>query len=256
MKKVLWILAIVAMVACTCGTVSASSMTMSVSPTRPDTNGGYFWDNGQAGGRWSNYTTQWGDVAHPRQGWMEVFKLANPQTLSGYAFQLDAFDSVYAGGTDNQVKLELWDLSGNRVAAPSGGNTLIDSWTGTLSSTLNGQGYYSWFSIALDNVKTLDAGKFYGLTLGFVNQEFADQSRKIRPYVDQNYIQHPTEPQNGGNPPNRTTSSRIDGDPSVAGSYSDVYYNPNIALISAVPEPATLGLLSSSIFCIFVRRRR
>jgi hypothetical protein len=188
---------------------------------------------------------------------MEVFKLANSQTLSGYAFQLDAFDSVYAGATDNQVKLELWDLSGNRVAAPSAGNTLIDSWTGTLSSALNGEGFYKWFNITLDNTKTLNAGTMYGLTLGWVNQELVDQSRKIRPYVDQNYIQHPTEPQFGGDPPNRTTSSRIDGNPAVAGSYSDVYYNPNFALIaSSVPEPATLGLVLIGALCLFFRRHR
>jgi hypothetical protein len=257
MKKVVLNLVLSALFACASGHVFAASMTMSVSPTRPDTNGGYFWDNGQAGGRWSNYTAQWGDVAHARQGWMEVFKLANSQTLSGYAFQLDAFDSVYAGGTDNLVKLELWDLSGNRVAAPSAGNTLLDSWTGTLDSALNGQGFYKWFNIALSNTKTLNAGTMYGLTLGWVNQEFIDQSRKIRPYVDQNYIQHPTEPQLGGNPPNRTTSSRIDGDPTSAGSYSDVYYNPNFALIAAsVPEPTSLCLLSVGALCLFLRRRR
>jgi hypothetical protein len=244
----------VAIALATCGGQEAladGTMTMSISPTRPETNGGYFWDNGAEGGNWSNYADQWSDPegTYPRQAWMEVFRLANSQTLSGYAFQLyyNLSDTapIYVGSSPdtNLLKLELWDLSGNRVAAPSAGNTLLDSWTGTLDTALDGQGHFDWFNIALSNTKTLNAGTYYGITLQWVNKEtnFDNRGRRIRPYVDQNYIQHPVEPQFGGDPPNRTTSSRINGDPTLAASYSDVYYNPNFALIAATVGAGVTG---------------
>jgi hypothetical protein len=245
MKKAL-LFFLVALVTCDGQEVLAvGTMGMSISPTRPNTNGGYFWDNGAEGGNWSNYADQWSDPegTYPRLAWMEVFKLSNSQTLSGYAFQLyynlNNTAPIYVGSSPetNLLKLELWDLTGNRVAAPSPGNTLIDSWTGTLDSALDGQGDFDWFTIALSNTKTLNAGTFYGLTMQWVNKEtnVDYRGRRIRPYVDQNYIQHPVEPQFGGNPANRTTSSRINGDPTLAASYGDVYYNPNFALIAGSP---------------------
>jgi hypothetical protein len=231
--------------------LAAGTMTMSISPTRPETNGGYFWDNADAGGNWSNYNDQWSDPesTYPQTAWMEVFKLQNSQSLSGYSFQLyynlDSTAPIYVGSSPatNLLKLELWDLSANRVAAPAAGNTLVDSWTGTLDTALDGQGDFDWFDIALSNTKTLDAGKFYGLTLEWVNKETNTdyRGRRIRPYVDQNYIQHPVEPQFGGNPPNRTTSSKIYGDPTLVASYSDVYYNPNFALISSTGTSGPTG---------------
>jgi hypothetical protein len=222
--------------------------------TAPNPNGGLLHDDGQSTSNESR-VVRWGP-SEPRLGVAQNFKVSSNITMDKYAVQLrpdlGPGDNLVLPSGDAPIVVSLWALpdlnstgaAGYPAASASVGGMPLATWNLTVEAANQNAGKSAWLIFDTPNI-ALTAGTQYGIQLGWPAETQVGQ--KIWVWV--------SKPDSLPEAPLGEMAIYTQGDPSLNASYNKTYRSQNFAII-AVPEPATLGLLSFGSLCCFLSGRK
>jgi hypothetical protein len=235
---------------------SAAMAQVTFQYTAPDPNGGLLHDDGQSTSNESRLV-RWGP-SEPNLGVAQNFKVSSNITMDKYAVQLrpdlGPGDNLVLPSGDAPITVSLWRLpdldstgaAGYPAASASVGSVPLATWNLTVEAANQSAGNAAWLIFDTPNI-ALTAGTQYGIQLGWP-AETSQVGQKIWVWI--------SKPDSLPEFPLGEMAIYTQGDPSLNASYNKTYRSQNFAIIAAVPEPATLGLLSFGGLCCLLSRRR